>query len=250
LQKTTGDDCPKVIAGLLWHHKPTEIGGRLAKSFDISFALRYTQFKAPVASVSLPKSVSRQEEKDMLTPVSLVLVCVLPAPRDLEIARLLGWYRIPFRSAPKVISVDYLAFYQPGSFGEHGGRIEWIAAVQGHELTTRAELLRDEPDHPRAHEEYFKIQLGPLERLPRPIVAGRWKRITFLYTTGEYLLRATTLNDLVVQSDERALLWQSLRERAENSQLYHTDMPEAEIPPEVLAALLGIKEPQETYSWE
>jgi hypothetical protein len=31
----------------------------------------------------------------MLTPVSLVLVCLLPSPRDLEIARLLGWYRIP-----------------------------------------------------------------------------------------------------------------------------------------------------------
>jgi hypothetical protein len=53
----------------------------------------------------------------MLTPASLVLVCLLPAPRDLEIARLLGWYRIPLRSAPKVIAVDYLAFYQPASFG-------------------------------------------------------------------------------------------------------------------------------------
>jgi len=99
----------------------------------------------------------------MLTPTSLILVCLLPSPRDLEIARLLGWYRIPFRSAPKVVAVDYLAFYQPGSFGELGGRIEYIAPVRGHELTTRAELLRDEPEHPRAGEEYFKLQLGPLE---------------------------------------------------------------------------------------
>ncbi len=186
----------------------------------------------------------------MLTPVSLVLVCLLPTPRDLEIARLLGWYRIPFRTAPKVIAVDYLAFYQPGSFGERGGRIEWTAGVRGHELTTRAELLRDEPDHPRAGEEYYKIQLGPLEKLPRPILADKWKRLTFLYTTGEYLLRAQTLNDLVVQSDERALLWQSLRERAENAQHYHTDLPEAEIPPEALAALLGIREASPPYDWE
>ncbi len=100
------------------------------------------------------------------------------------------------------------------------GRIEWTAPVRGHELTTRAELLRDEPDHPRAGEEYFKIQLGPLERLPHPVVAEKWKRLTFLYTTGEYLLKAQTLNDLVVQSDERHLLWQSLRERAVNDQLY------------------------------
>jgi hypothetical protein len=186
----------------------------------------------------------------MLTPVSLVLVGLLPTPRDLEIARLLGWYRIPFRTAPKVVAVDYLAFYQPGSFGEQSGRIEWTAPVRGHELATRAELLRDEPDHPRAREEYFKMQLGPLERLKQPIQADKWKRLTFLYTTGEYLLKAGTLNDLVVQSDERQLLWQSLRERAENDPLYKTDLPEADIPPEVLIALLGIKEPRETYDWE
>ncbi|MFA5873183.1 MAG: hypothetical protein WC832_04395 [Anaerolineales bacterium] len=183
----------------------------------------------------------------MLTPTSLILVCLLPSPRDLEIARLLGWYRIPFRSAPKVVAVDYLAFYQPGSYGEGAGCIEWMAPVRGHELTTRAELLRDESDHPRAGEEYFKIQLGPLERLPRPVTADKWKRLTFLYTTGEYLLKAQTLNDLVVQSDERQLLWQSLRDRAENEQLYKADLPEADIPPEVLIALLGIKEVQSPY---
>lgn len=183
----------------------------------------------------------------MLASTSLVLVCLLPSPRDLEIARLLGWYRIPFRAAPKVVAVDYLAFYQSGSFGEGAGRIEWMAPVRGHELTTRAELLRDESDHPRAGEEYFKIQLGPLERLPRPVTADKWKRLTFLYTTGEYLLKAQTLNDLVVQSDERQLLWQSLRERAENEQLYKADLPEADIPPEVLIALLGIQEVQSPY---
>jgi hypothetical protein len=183
----------------------------------------------------------------MLTPVSLILVCLLPSPRDLEIVRLLGWYRIPFRSAPKVVAVDYLAFYQPGSFGEQGGRIELTAPVRGHELTTRAELLRDEPGHPRASEEYYKIQLGPLERLTQPILAEKWRRLTFLYTTGEYLLKARTLNDLVVQSDERQLLWRSLRERAENEQVYKTDLPEVDISPEVLMALLGIKEAPEAY---
>jgi hypothetical protein len=183
----------------------------------------------------------------MLTSVSLVLVCLLPSPRDLEIARLLGWYRIPFRSAPKVVAVDYLAFYQPGSFGEQSGCIEWTAPVCGHELTTRGELLRDEADHPRAREEYFKVQLGPLERLKHPIQADKWKRLTFLYTTGEYLLKAQTLNDLVVQSDERQLLWQSLRERAEQGQEYKIELPEENIPPEVLIALLGIKEFQSPY---
>lgn len=183
----------------------------------------------------------------MLTNSSLILVCLIPTPRDLEIARLLGWYRIPLRTAPKVVAVDYLAFYQPSAFGTRGSRIEYIAEVHGHELTTRAELLKDEADHPRAKEEYYKIQVGGLEKLKEPILAGKWKRITFLYTTGEYLFKAKTLNDLVVDGDERQVLWRSLRERAENTQLYKTDLPEADLPPDVLMALLGIKESEGVY---
>ena len=183
----------------------------------------------------------------MLQPTSLILVCLLPSPRDLEIARLLGWYRIPLRTAPKVVAVDYLAFYQPSAFGERGGKIEFIAEVRGHELTTRGELLKDEADHPRAREEYYKIQIGGLEKLKEPVIADKWKRVTFLYTTGEYLQNARSLNDLVVDGDERLVLWRSLRERAENEQLYRTDLPEADLPPEVLMALLGIKEAQEHY---
>lgn len=165
----------------------------------------------------------------------------------MEIARLLGWYRIPLRTAPKVVAVDRLAFYQPSAFAERGGQIEYVAQVRGHELTTRGELLKDESDHPRAREEYYKLQIGALEKLKEPIKSEKWKRLTFLYTTGEYLLKAKSLNDLVVDGDERQLLWRSLRERAENSQLYKTDLPEADIPPEVLMALLGIKEIQGDY---
>ena len=183
----------------------------------------------------------------MFRPTDLILVCVLPTPRDLEIARLLGWYRIPLRTAPKVVAVDYLAFYQPSAFGGRGGQIEFIAQVKGHELTTRGELLKDEADHPRAKEEYYKIQLGGLEKLSQPITADKWKRLTFLYTTGEYLLNAKLLNDLVVHAEERELLWKSLRERAENEQLYKTDLPDVDIPPEVLMALLGIKEAETSY---
>src|SRR6266498_2222219 len=183
----------------------------------------------------------------MLQPTSLVLVCLMPTPRDMEIARLLGWYRIPLRTAPKVVAVDYLAFYQPSTFGERGRQIEFIAEVRGHELTTRGELLKDEADHPHAKEEYYKVQLGSLEKLSKPITADKWKRLTFLYTTGEYLLKAKTINDLVVDGDERQVLWKSLRERAENEQLYKTDLPEVDIPPEVLMTLLGIKEVEANY---
>ena len=164
-------------------------------------------------------------------------------PRDMEIARLLGWYRIPLRSAPKVVAVDYLAFYQTAVFGEEKWRIQYIAPVRGHELTSRAELFHDELDHPHANQEYYKIQIGTVSELPKPILADKWRRITFLYTTGEYLRKALTINDLVVQSDERRMLWQALRERADQYQDYHVnDLSEMRVDPTLLAAFLGIKE--------
>jgi len=182
-----------------------------------------------------------------LTPASLVLVAVMTGPRDLEIARLFGWYRIPLRTAPKVIAVDYLAFYQTGAFQEAKWRIQYIAPVRGHELTTRGELLRDESDHPRAREEYYKIQIGPLEELPRIIHADKWRRITFFYTTGEYMQNAETINDLVVHSEERKILWNALRERLVQVQSYQVDeSAEAELDDEILSMLFGIRELDQT----
>ena len=178
---------------------------------------------------------------NLIDPNALILVVIMNDQRDLEIARLLGWYRIPLRSAPKVITVDYLAFYQTAAFQENKWRIQYIAPITGHELTTRAELLIDEPDHPHALHEYYKIQIGPLVELPKPILAQEWRRLTFLYTTGEYLLAANTINDLILQADERSMLWRALRERAINGQEYSgSEQLAANLDPEILAALLGM----------
>lgn len=189
---------------------------------------------------------------DLPSSTSLILVAVINHPRDLEIARVLGWYRIPLRSAPKVISIDYLAFYQTAAFEEQKWRIQYLAPYRGHELTTRLELIRDEPDHPHANKEYFKIQIGSLVSLPQPISAENWRRITFFYTTGELLLNARTIKDLIVPQDERQLLWQALRERASQSQGYRQEsLPglDFDANPDFLSILLGIKELEESYRW-
>ena len=176
-----------------------------------------------------------------IPPSSLILVTVMNRKRDMEIARLLGWYRIPLRSAPKVVAVDYLAFYQTEVFGEEKWRIQYMAPVRGVELTTRRELLRDEIEHPRAKEEYYKVQIGPLAALPKPVLATKWKRITFFYTTGEYLLKANTIDELIVNSEERSLLWRSLRERVTQTQAYSVELPEVDVDPQILTLLLGFK---------
>ena len=149
-----------------------------------------------------------------LSDDALVLVAIMPKPRDMDIARLLGWYRIPLKSAPKILHPDAIAFYQTAAFTKgHRSRIESYAEVSGVELTTRAELFRDEPDHPRAHEEYFKIQLRNLESLPHPILADEWKRFTFFYTTGSRILSAESIRGLAMNARERGDVWRILRER-------------------------------------
>ena len=133
----------------------------------------------------------------------------------MEIARLLGWYRIPLASAPKTLRVDWLAFFLTAAFGEDRWSIRFLARVRGYELRRRSELFHDEPDHPRAEEPYYRIDLGPLQSLSKPIPAHRWRRLTFLYTTGERLLSAEDVGDLnvpVTKADDR--LWRLLRERA------------------------------------
>lgn len=174
----------------------------------------------------------------MLKPTDLVLVGVVTAPRDLELARVLGWYRLPARSAPRILNVDWLALYQTSAFGQERWSIRYLAPVRGHELTTRGALLQAEPNHPRAREPYFKLQLGPMECLARPIPACRWRRLAFLYTTGERLMAAADVRELVIDPAERAVLWQALRERRAGALVGGSPVREdEELDADLLAAL-------------
>jgi len=151
-------------------------------------------------------------------PDDLVLIAMMKDPRDLEIARVLGWYRIPVQTAPKTLRVDWIAFYLPRIFGDEKWSIRYLAPVKGYELVKRRDLLQDETDNLRANEPYFKIQLGPLVQLSRPIPSRRWRRFTFLYTTGDRLLTAREIKDLrVPASKTRDRLWRMMREREASS---------------------------------
>lgn len=140
-----------------------------------------------------------------------VLVAVMNDPRDLEIARNEGWYRIPLKRAPRRVGADYLAFYQTKAFGDEGWAVNYYAPTRRYRLVTRAELLPEESDHPRAAEPYYKVEIGPLQRLPRPIPSRRLRRITFISTTLERLLTAEEINDLWDRDSQEERLWQALK---------------------------------------
>ena len=143
-----------------------------------------------------------------------VLVAVVNQPEDLRRAASDGWYRIPQRRAPRRIGADFLAFYQTGAFQpkEESHTVTWFAPVQRYRLLTRAELLPDEADHPRAQDYYFRIDIGPLQRLDHPIPATTFRRVTFIHTTLERLLRAEDITDLRRDDDPFDTLWQALRD--------------------------------------
>ncbi len=143
-----------------------------------------------------------------------VLVVVVNNAADFTRAAVEGWYRIPQRRAPRRIGADYLAFYQTAAFQNQpeAQTISFIAPTRRYRLLTRAELLPDEADHPRAQDYYYRIEVGALQRLERPVPATTFRRITFIHTTLERLLAAADVKELFLTDDPFERLWLALRE--------------------------------------
>lgn len=158
-------------------------------------------------------------------PEDRVLVAYVPRPSDFEIIRREGWYRIPQRHAPKGLHAEYLAFYFGSKFGEEKYAIHYYAQRAGDELARRRDLLPDEPNHPHADDVYFKVQLGPLQKLAQPIVSLRWRRVTFVHTTWDRFKDATEINDLFIEGGPYVdRLYATLKERGIHPERnYHVD---------------------------
>lgn len=137
-----------------------------------------------------------------MAPDDRVLVVYVPSPSDFALIRQNGWYRIPQRHAPKGFISEFYAFYFGQNFGSQKWAIHFYAKQLGYELVDRQALLPDQPEHPRASELYYKIQLGPLIELENPIISLRWRRLTFLHTTWDRFQEATEINDLLVEGDQ------------------------------------------------
>ncbi len=141
-----------------------------------------------------------------------VLVALMNHPRDMDLVRAEHWYRIPAKHAPAHLTqARYLAFYLTKNFGEAKWSIREYAPIRGHELVRRRDLLPAESHHPRADEAYYKLQLGTLIALPRPIISRRGRRLLFIVTNGAKFSRAVEINDLLGQDDLDDELWNALK---------------------------------------
>ena len=89
--------------------------------------------------------------------------------------------------------------------------ITFYASTRRYRLLTRRELLPDEADHPHAEDYYFRIDIGPLQRLEQPVPAANMRRITFIHTTLHRLLTAADVRELFYREDPFDKLWHTLR---------------------------------------
>ena len=152
-------------------------------------------------------------------PEDRVLVAYVPEPKDFVCIREERWYRIPVPYAPKGLFAEYIAFYFGGSFGDQKWAIHYYARNLGHELTTRITLLPDEPEHTRANEMYYKVQLGPVQELEQPIPSLRWHRLTFVHTTWDRFQDAAEINDLFLDGGDYVdRLYATLKDRGVQAQ--------------------------------
>lgn len=150
--------------------------------------------------------------RDEFGAYTTVLVAIINKQRDFAIARDEHWYRIPVKRAPtRALNAPILALYQTKVFGPEAWAINYWAEAWKWEIVKRIELLPQEALHPRAQEDYYRIRLGELERLPHPIVSRKWRRITFIITTWERLMRAREVKELLHGDIWEERLYRALR---------------------------------------
>jgi very-short-patch-repair endonuclease len=144
-----------------------------------------------------------------------VLVGILNHPRDLALARDQHWYRIPVSSVEKWLRgrwpPRWLAFYQTKVFGPQAFGVHYYARVLDLHQVFRWQLFPDQPGDAKASQRYNQIMLGPIQRLTRPIPSRRWRRIVFIPTTWQKLIRAAEINDLYDESPLEDRLWAELK---------------------------------------
>ena len=134
-------------------------------------------------------------------PEDRVLVGVINRKRDLDRARLDHWYRIPLKQLPRGVNADYVAFFLSRAFKQQNGGIHYFAGVQGIELAYRRDLLPDQPDHPRAGEVYYKVQLGDVMDKTPPVLNPTRRPISFIRTTWDRFVNAQDIAGLYSKAD-------------------------------------------------
>ncbi|MCW5881262.1 MAG: hypothetical protein KIS91_10065 [Anaerolineae bacterium] len=141
------------------------------------------------------------------------LVVVVTSAADLARAAA-GWYRVPVAHAPPRLGAEVVALYQTQRCGPDGGQVRWWAPLRRVQLARRCDLIPDEAAHPRADALYWRLDLGALRPLARPVPARRLRRVAFIATTWGRLADAADLADLFLHEPRRRTLGRGLSQES------------------------------------
>ncbi|MDD3773982.1 MAG: DUF559 domain-containing protein [Patescibacteria group bacterium] len=145
----------------------------------------------------------------MAEKVKVVLVAVLKNWRDFQILLRENWYHIPANKLPKK-DFDYLAFYQPLSFGKAAKRIGYYGKVKKIETKKRIELFPKAQKHPSSQKMYSKITIKKLVKLKYPIKNIVPRRIVFGFTSLSKLLHSRDILELYGIADTEQMIAKKL----------------------------------------
>lgn len=136
-------------------------------------------------------------------PEDRVLVGVINTKRDLSAAQDAHWYRIPQKKMLRGVNVEYLAFFLSGSAlkKQQPSGIYYYAQRQGVELVYRRDLLPQQPNHARAGDVYYKVQISDLITKTPPVFNPNRRPVVFIHTTWDRFVHAQTIADLYSKAD-------------------------------------------------
>jgi len=144
-----------------------------------------------------------------------VLVAIMNNSLDFSILREKLWYRIPVSSKVKWLKdiwpPKWIAFYQTKEFKQDAYAINCYGRVLDIGEVYRWQLFPNEPRDEKSKRKYFQIRILSLERLPKPIMSHRRRRIIFIPTTWQKFVNAEELNDLYNESKLEDVIWKEFK---------------------------------------
>jgi very-short-patch-repair endonuclease len=147
----------------------------------------------------------------MKYPQPDMLVGILNHRNDLSIVKDQLWYRIPVKSAPKMLDkIKFITFYQTNAFGDEKWQVKYFGEIDKISKAKRKKLFPTEPVNSKSSKEYFKIELKELYSLGKPIISRTGRRIVFLPTTFQKFKNAEEINDLFHGSPLEDKLWDEM----------------------------------------
>ncbi len=129
-----------------------------------------------------------------------LMVGPVRGPEHLELIRRLHYYHVPVSAiAASRIGVSFIALYQPSArFGLSAGLVQEYAAVQRVSRVRRSQLPGLAwPGRRGQQARYYRFDLGPLFRLPRPITNPDRLRVVFRFPDAARFCGAKTVRQLV-----------------------------------------------------